>query len=290
MPRSIVPRQVKASCLFDGGYTNTVTAIAPRQFFSMLYVFEEILFKEEIMRPDPTNLMKIAGITNPLIGFYDTPDKTPFEPFIAAKHCIFSCYQGWIRGESTCLSEQTVGSIGCPGAGYWNCNVAAVPRENVAYYLAVQEGIKASADLMCQWLANQPPYKKEHDYIVIGPLRREQYEYLKTITFYVNPDQLSLLITGAEYHNASASHHPITAVYGSGCGQLATMFNDFDIPKATIGGTDIAMRPYLPSDTLAFTVTKPMFEQLCRLDETSFLNKSFWNNVQQARVQPDKVS
>ena len=73
----------------------------------------------------------------------------------------------------------------------------------------------------------------------------EQYEYLKTITFYVNPDQLSLLITGAEYHNASASHHPVTAVYGSGCGQLAAVFDDFDTPKATIGGTDIAMRPYL---------------------------------------------
>ncbi|MCP4694663.1 MAG: hypothetical protein GY859_41935, partial [Desulfobacterales bacterium] len=91
-------------------------------------------------------------------------------------------------------------------------------------------------------------------------------------------------ITGAEYHNGSASHHPVTAVYGSGCGQLAAVFDDFDTPKAVIGGTDIAMRPYLPSDILAFTVTKPMFKQLCRLDEKSFLHKSFWNNVKQART------
>ncbi len=236
------------------------------------------------MRPNPAGLLKIAGITDPLIGFYDTPDKKPFEPFKDVKFCIFSCYQGWIRGESTCLTEQAVGAIGCPGAGYWNCNVATMPGEDVAHYLAVQEGLKASPDLMYQWLANQSPYKNEHDYIVIGPLRMEQYEYLKTITFYVNPDQLSLLITGAEYCNGSASHHPVTAVYGSGCGQLAAVFDDFDTPKATIGGTDIAMRPYLPSDILAFTVTKPMFEQLCRLDEKSFLHKSFWNNVKQARA------
>ncbi len=116
------------------------------------------------------------------------------------------------------------------------------------------------------------------------------YEYVKTITFHVNPDQISMLITGAEYHNASASYHPVTAAYGTGCGQLAAVFDDFDTPKALIGGTDIAMRPWLPHDTLAFTVTKPMFEQLCRLDEKSFLHKSFWNNVKQARVQPGNVS
>lgn len=105
-----------------------------------------------------------------------------------------------------------------------------------------------------------------------------------------NPDQISLLITGAEDHNALTSYHPVTAVYGTGCGQLAAVFDDLNTPKATIDGTDIAMRPYLPCDTLTFTVTKPMFEQLCRLDEKSFLHKSFWNNVKRARIQPGNVS
>ncbi len=235
------------------------------------------------MLPDPSNLLNIAEISNPLVGFYDTPEIDWFEPFCDANHCIFSCYQGWMQGESTCLSEQSVGAIECPGAGYWNCNVATAPSEDVAHYLAVQEGLKNSPDLMCQWLANQPPYKRNHAYVVIGPFRKEYYQYLKTITFYVNPDQLSLLITGAEYCNASNEHHPVTSVYGSGCGQLAALFADFDTPAATIGGTDIAMRPYLPRDKLAFTVTKPMFEQLCRLDERSFLYKSFWSNVKRSR-------
>ena len=235
------------------------------------------------MQPDPTNLLNILEISNPLIGFYDTPEMRLFEPFTDARQCVFSCYQGWMRGESTCLSERNVGAIGCPGAGYWNCNVETVPSENVAHYLAVEQGLKVSSDLMCQWLANQPPYTREHEYIVIGPLRKEHYQYLKTITFYINPDQLSMLITGAEYCNASTAHHPVTAVYGSGCGQLAAVFADLDAIAATIGGTDIAMRPYLPRDTLAFTVTKPMFEKLCRLDKSSFLHKSFWKSVQAKR-------
>lgn len=242
------------------------------------------------MQPDPTNLLKIAKITNPLVGFYDTPDKKPFKPQADVKYCIFSCYLGWMQGESTCLSEQNSRTIGCPGAGYWNCSVKAMSRDDVAHYLAVQEGLKESPDLMCRWLASQQPYKREYENIVIGPIRMEQYEYLKTVTFFVNPDQISFLITGAEYYNGSASHHPVTAVYGSGCGQLAAVFDDFDSPKATIGGTDIAMRSHLPRDILAFTVTKPMFEQLCRLDEKSFLYGSFWKNVRQARVQSADAS
>jgi hypothetical protein len=61
-----------------------------------------------------------------------------------------------------------------------------------------------------------------------------QYEYLKAITFYVNPDQISLLITGAEYHNSSTSYHPITTAFGTGSGQLAAVFDDVNTPRAAI--------------------------------------------------------
>lgn len=242
------------------------------------------------MQPNPTNLLSTLEISNPLTGFYDTPDQHIFKPFTAVGPCIFSSYQDWMKGKSIILSEQNSKGIECPGAGYWNCNVASVPREHVAHFLAVEEGLKASQDLMCQWLANHPPYRKKHKSIVIGPLRMEQYEYLKTITFWVNPDQLSMLITGAEYQNASISPHPVTAAYSTGCQQLAAIFDDYNSHKAVIGGTDIAMRQYLPKNTLTFTVTKPMFEQLCRLDEKSFLYQSFWSCVKQARQQPCKVA
>ena len=92
----------------------------------------------------------------------------------------------------------------------------------------------------------------------------------------MNPSQLSLLITGCEYHNASVDAPSVMASFGSGCGQLAALLGDLDVPKAMIGATDIAMRQHLPPSILALTVTKPMFQQLCELDETSFLHKSFW--------------
>ncbi|MDH3358223.1 MAG: hypothetical protein OET81_09155 [Desulfobacteraceae bacterium] len=36
-------------------------------------------------------------------------------------------------------------------------------------------------------------------------------------------------------------------------------------------------------DYMAFTVTKPMYQQLCALDETSFLEKPFWQDLKKAR-------
>jgi hypothetical protein len=45
----------------------------------------------------------------------------------------------------------------------------------------------------------------------------------------------------------------------------------------------MAMRQYLPHDVMAFTVNKPMFEDLCRLDERSFLGKPFLQHLRKSR-------
>jgi len=58
---------------------------------------------------------------------------------------------------------------------------------------------------------------------------------------------------------------------------------DSDMPKVVIGATDIAMREYFPPDILALTVNKPMYRQLCELDENSALYKSFWKRLRKAR-------
>ena len=236
----------------------------------------------ENMIPDPTNLLEIAGIKNPLVGFYDVPDPKPFAPFAQPKRCFFSCYENWLRGESVCTSE---GNCGCRGGGYWVGGVEFTTGDNLARSLNEREGFKSSNELMKEWLGNQKPYRIEHGYVVMGPLRDEQYDFVKTVTFFVNPDQLSLLLLGTEYHNASIDAHPAMTAFGSGCGQMAALLGNFDpdIPKAIIGATDIAMRAHLPPDILALTVNKPMYRQLCELDDNSFLYKSFWKRLKKAR-------
>ena len=235
------------------------------------------------MTPDPKNLLEITGIDSPLVGFYDVPDPKPFKPFTKPVRCLFASYKNWLKGESTRITED---DVSCGGSGYWIRGVASRSRDEFVEFLTQAEGLKASPELMNQWLDTQKPYKIEHQCVVIGPLRDEQYAYLKTVTFFVNPDQLGLLLIGAEYHHASVNAHPAFTAFGSGCGQLAALFGDLDAEraKAIIGATDIAMREHLPPDILALTVNRPMYRQLCELDEKSFLYKPFWKRLQKARV------
>ena len=55
------------------------------------------------------------------------------------------------------------------------------------------------------------------------------------------------------------------------------------MPQAQIGSTDLAMRQWLPADVMAFTVTKPLFEQFCLFGEDSFLTKPFLTRLKKAR-------
>ena len=237
-----------------------------------------------MQQPDPTNLIKRIGLTIPLIGFYDSPDTVPFEPLVRPRSgkraCVFAFYKQWLKGKTLHITED---NAGCGGACHWLFDQETRSRDDFVNFLADEEGLKASHELMNKWLDHSKPYKPDNPNILIGPLNVEQYMYLKTITFYVNPDQLSALILGAHYNNALGDPTAIIVPFGSGCMELLPLFEDLNIPQAMIGATDIAMRQHLPPNILAFTVTKPMFQQLCELDEHSFLYKPFWNNLRKAR-------
>jgi len=73
---------------------------------------------------------------------------------------------------------------------------------------------------MNQWLDHCRGYKQEHPHLLIGPLREGQYEYLRSVTFYVNPDQLGLLTLGAQHNSAPGDPPPVITPFGFGCSQL----------------------------------------------------------------------
>ena len=236
------------------------------------------------MAPDPTRLIERIGLHVPLIGLYDAPDSEPFEPLVTPtpgkRSCVFAYYKNWMQGRMLLLAKD---QFGCGGAGYWLCDVSTRSRQDFVSFLVDEEGLKASHELMNQWLDRQKPFSQSHPNILIGPLQDNQYTFLKSITFFVNPDQLSILLLGAQYNHSPADYPPVRVPFGSGCSQLVSLFDDVTTPQAVIGATDIAMRQYLPADILAFTVTKPMYEYLCTLDEKCFLYKPFWERLRSAR-------
>lgn len=234
--------------------------------------------------PDPTELMAVLGLELPVIGVYDAPDPASFAPLVepqpGVRACVFSFFQAWRAGQTLHLTRD---NTGCGGASHWLWNTPTRSREEFVKFLVDAEGLKADHALMHQWLEASRPYQPTCEHLLIGPLRAGQEAYLKTLTLYVNPDQLSLLLTGAQYHAAPSDPAPAIAPFGSGCMQLLPLFADLTVPQAIIGGTDIAMRQYLPPDVLAFTVTPLLWARLCALDERSFLYKPFRARLQQAR-------
>jgi hypothetical protein len=158
-------------------------------------------------------------------------------------------------------------------------------REDLVAFLHGEEGLKATPELMDAWLDSSRHYTPVHENLLVGPLKADQYEYLRTVTWYVNPDQLSVLTAGAIYYTHPDDLDPLIARFGSGCMQLAAVFDDLDAPQALIGSLDQAARADLEPCALAFTVTKPMFELLAKwaADPKSSLHNRFLGTLMRAR-------
>jgi hypothetical protein len=231
-------------------------------------------------QPDTRYLIDKINLHYPLIGFYDTPDASAHEPLKESKSCLFASFRQWEKHGSVVLTKT---SYGCGGAGTWLCGVRTRSMENYITFLADEEGLKANHELMREWLEHIKPYEQTHDYLVVGPLVSSAYAYLKTVTFFVNPDQLSILSIGAQILSRPSDPDPVIAPFGSGCMQLISLFADLDAPQAVIGATDMAMRKCLPPHILALTVTKPLFEILCSLGADSYLEKRFYNEFRDSR-------
>lgn len=234
------------------------------------------------MQPDHSPILQTLSLSEPVVGFYDAPDPAPFAPLVepgGPRLCIFAAYERWREGKTLHLTRE---KHGC-GAMH-TLGVPTRAREDLVDFLVGEEGLRALPELMNQWLDAVPGYRPRHDHVFIGPLRADQYAYLRSVTFFTNPDQLAVLVTGAAYYSAPGDS-PVYAPFGSGCGQLASVLGDLDAPGAIIGATDQAMRQHLPPDVLAFTVTRPAFEQLCRWagDPHSSLHNRFLQRLITAR-------
>jgi hypothetical protein len=229
-------------------------------------------------------LLSKLDMSLPLIAIYDAPDPSSFEPLIHfppnMRACLFEYYHDWINGKTLVLKAD---DYGCGGCGTWWFNRQTRTRESYLDFLANKEGLKASEELMATWFDSARRYEPVHDFLLIGPLKDFAYEYLKTITFYVNPDQLSVLLTGAQYYQPYTGEAVVTVDFGSGCMEMLTLLEGKAGPRGIIGATDMAMRSNLPPEKLAFTVNREMYENLCRLDEKSFLAKPFLKMLKNAR-------
>ncbi len=233
---------------------------------------------------DTTYLFDKLEIEYPPVGIYDAPADSEFNPTIQPipqKHtCIFAYFNAWKRGQTLQLTST---NYSCRGCGHWLFGKETRDRKSMVEIITQDEGLKCSKEITNRWLDYSTPYKPKYKTLFIGPLKSSMDNYLKTITLFVNPDQLSALIVAANYHHQPELPNPVSIPFGSGCMQILTILDTFEEPHAIVGSTDLAMRMYFPPNILAFTMNKAMFERICSIKENSFFEKPIFTDLKQQR-------
>jgi hypothetical protein len=220
-------------------------------------------------------------LSTPLLTVYDSDPSDAFAPLVEARGsaCCFAYYKHWLAGETLVIRK---GGGGCQGA------VRAFGLEKtyplyMAHFLTdgvgapKGEGLRASADIAQAYLDAATPPDVQCGAVLIGPLRAEQWPRARSVTFLVDPDRLAAAMTLAGYWSA---HDVVTAPFGSGCSFL---WRALDGDRTVIGGTDIAMRRYLPPEMVTLTVSPAHFAKMLTFPEESFLYKSWWNDLMEYR-------
>ena len=110
-----------------------------------------------------------------------------------------------------------------------------VIEEFVLVGLSYSRGDDGRVRVMGGWVDASPIYTPRHEHLLIGPLRPAEYAHLRSVTFWVNPDQLAVLHHGAYYDHAWGDPPAVIVPFGSGCMELVATFDeitsDFQLPK-----------------------------------------------------------
>lgn len=242
-------------------------------------------------------LCEALRLETPLLALYDAAPSEAFEPLVRLRGsaCCFSYYTRWLRGETLVAARSSKDADdkpkhGCPAA----LRLLGLDERGTPEWMANKltdgeqgpgqgEGLKASPELAKDFLAGAKTPQPEAGYVLLGPLRVEQWDAVRSVTFFVDPDRLSALITLASYWSADAEQ--IGAPFSTGCGLL---WRDLEAgasgDKALVTCTDVAMRKYLPAHVLGFTVSATRFAQLLEVPDESFLAKSWWKQLLDARA------
>ena len=239
-------------------------------------------------------LMKAMRLETPIIAIYDTDPSSEFDPMVQAKGraCCFAYYDRWMKGE-TLVVKSNGGSFqdpqnGCPGMqSAFGLNKKDYPTW-MANFLTdgkngapMGEGLKATPQLAQEYIDRSLPPKSGGDHVLVGPLKLEHWDKVKSLSFFVDPDRLSALMTLTAYWTSDPDE--IAAPFSSGCGLMWREMVNFDRDRPVIGCTDIAMRKYLPSEILCLSVSPARFEKMVNFPEDAFLNKEWWNELMNTR-------
>ena len=196
------------------------------------------------------------------------------------KGCVIALLSAASKGKITAACRETAN---CQG-GKVGLGFQPFQLGEIEYFLSVgRKGGRSG-----EFYKESPKYAREYctalprihamPYVVFKPLDlTETSETPKAVIFLVNADQLSALVTLANYDRSAQNH--VHLEFGAGCAQsilyaLSAEENEKDF--CYIGLTDPSARKYIQKELLSFSIPYHRFLEMETKASDSFLTKETW--------------
>ena len=191
-------------------------------------------------------------------------------------------------------------TFGCPGGGTGlgfgdrygkfpiDCLLSTGNKEIAAQMnrtgTAMDEGERffKNPELARSWVNSLPFTDIPARYVVFKPWEQVmQQDEIELIVFFANADQLSALVVMADYNRGS--NQSVAAPFGAACQSILFGYAEAkkENPRGVIGFFDISKRSIVDRETLTFTVSYRMFQEMEASVEGSFLELPVWKKLQE---------
>lgn len=199
--------------------------------------------------------------------------------------CVIGALSHVRKGRSLCFNAD---SVGCPG-GKRYLGFTQDLRPEFEYFLSCGipgkmegERYKKSPEIVRESMKYWPKFEAPAPLIVFKRWDMlEERDSPEVAIFFAEPDVLSGLFTLFNFDQVGQDR--VIAPFGAGCNtivQYPYLETGSDRPRAVIGMFDISARPFVPGNTLTFTVPISTLITMMENMEESFLTTKSWTVVQ----------
>lgn len=206
------------------------------------------------------------------------------EEIKVSSHCVFKAFDQVLNGQTLILKR---GATGCNG---FNCNAGfndEMPDIPGGYGLFLSYGagngfrpgerLKCNPEIAENFFSKLPKNVMDnYNAIQVEPYNEDLNPDI--VISFVTPDQLAALSYLHEFRYTEYDN--IIAATAAGCASVFRIpFSEQNKskPRAVIGNIDIASRPYMDKNLIAFTVVGKDFKNMIKDLDDCFIHSPFWS-------------
>lgn len=199
--------------------------------------------------------------------------------------CVIAALQLVREGRALCFDAESIGCFG--GQRYLGFRKEI--RPNFEYFLSCGipgkmegERYKKTPKIAAAAFKHAPPFQAPARFIIFKRWDQlDEADNPDVVIFFARPDILSGLFTLANFDETEPNG--VFAPFGSGCSSIVhypLLEKGAIRQRAVLGMLDVSARPFVPENTLSFSVPMHKFESMVRNMEESFLTTNSWKAVQ----------